>query len=351
MATGQRHQTIRFDAPVTVASFHPKSSKLFIATLQTHETYLVDLREGTYGRTELMETIAPGGNTNSSANGQTPVDLKPSTKKLSTTTACFSADGKTIHAGTSQGLLYTFSTRTKEMLSCTRITTGPSAIKHLAFDRSGRYLIVNSNDRIIRVLEMTNAQYDFELLHQFSDPINRTPWNGICFSSDGEYVVAGAGSKMGHTIYIWDRSTGALVKMLEGPTEPLVDADWHPFRPILTSVAISGLVHIWTTTYRENWSAFAPGFEELDENVEYEEREDEFDIEDESVLLRRKALEEELEVDVESFEPLTAKNADDTQTLGDGPDEDDLWVQQEPDEDVVPDFAPVVDMETDSEDE
>ena len=39
-----------------------------------------------------------------------------------------------------------------------------------------------------------------------------------------------------------------------------------------------GLVCIWGKNLSENWSAFAPDFEELIESVVYEEREDEFDI-------------------------------------------------------------------------
>ena len=53
---------------------------------------------------------------------------------------------------------------------------------------------------------------------------------------------------------------------------------WHPTRPVIATVATSGDIHLWQTSSPDNWAAFAPGFEELEENVEYDEREDEFDI-------------------------------------------------------------------------
>lgn len=39
-----------------------------------------------------------------------------------------------------------------------------------------------------------------------------------------------------------------------------------------------GNIFIWHCPTDERWGAFAGGFEEVDENVDYEEREDEFDI-------------------------------------------------------------------------
>lgn len=135
----------------------------------------------------------------------------------------------------------------------------------------------------------------------------RTTWKKCCFSGDGEYVCAGSARQ--HALYVWEKSVGNLVKILHGTKgELLLDVVWHPVRPIITSIS-SGLVSIWAQNQVENWSAFAPDFKELDENVEYEERESEFDMgdEDKSIDLSAEAKQdEEIEVDVVKVDPIAA---------------------------------------------
>ncbi|MCI26785.1 retinoblastoma-binding protein 5-like, partial [Trifolium medium] len=101
--------------------------------------------------------------------------------------------------------------------------------------------------------------------------------------------------------YIWDRA-GHLVKILEGPKEALIDLAWHPVRPIVVSVSLNGIVYIWAKDYTENWSAFAPDFKELEENEEYVEREDEFDLVPESEKVKGSDVNEDEEIDIVTVE-------------------------------------------------
>ncbi|CAK7352342.1 unnamed protein product [Dovyalis caffra] len=95
---------------------------------------------------------------------------------------------------------------------------------------------------------------------------------------------------------------GHLVKILEGPKEALIDLAWHPVHPIIISVSLTGLVYIWAKDHTENWSAFAPDFNELEENEEYVEREDEFDLIPETEKVKELDINEDDEVDIVTVE-------------------------------------------------
>jgi len=136
----------------------------------------------------------------------------------------------------------------------------------------------------------------------FQDLVSKNPWAACDFSGDGEYVVGGCNltPQMGdkYELYLWNTSTGALLDQLTGPNVALHSLSWHPTRSFIAVGTSDGLVDIWGP--RMDWTAFAPDFQALPMNVEYVEREDEFDVVvdgDEEEERRRKEHESKMEED------------------------------------------------------
>ena len=69
----------------------------------------------------------------------------------------------------------------------------------------------------------THAENEFIFSRPIPSPsLSRTQWKKCTFSGDGEFIVAG--SHRQHALYIWDKGTGSLAKMLTGQKgETLLD--------------------------------------------------------------------------------------------------------------------------------
>ncbi|KAF8075966.1 WD40 repeat-like protein [Lyophyllum atratum] len=289
----QRHSTIRFDGPVVSASFHPRNSNIILALLSSGEAFVSDLRKDQRSRVELCEV-------------QDESDSEEHSSRLRSmmTVARFDPSGKHIFVGTSSGSILVFNARTKTMIARHKIT-GAGTMKGLDFAKSGRRLVTNSSDRTLRQFNLPiypppNA--DGEFIDEELEPTHRRQWYGMSYSPDGEWLAGGAADPATHKIYIWDISNdGQFASALDGGREPLVHLHWHPSKSSIASTTNHGNILIWHCPNPERWGAFAGGFEEVDENVEYEEKEDEFDIEDEEDILKRKMKEEDEEVDIDTI--------------------------------------------------
>ncbi|CAI9094951.1 OLC1v1030789C2 [Oldenlandia corymbosa var. corymbosa] len=306
------------------ARLHPGSSpSICLVCPLSSAPMIVDLNAGS-------TTVLPVSFTETS-NGLPPQSQKKfsdGSAPFTPTAACFSKHGDLVYLGNSKGEILIIDHRSNQVRGIIQVPGG-SVIKNIVFSRNGQYLLTNSNDRTIRIYEnllplkdglnaLDETKSDLNeldeleklkatgsrclsLFREFQDSITKVHWKAPCFSGDGEWVIGGSASKGEHKIYIWDRA-GYLVKILEGPKEALIDLAWHPVHPIVVSVSLAGLVYIWAKDYTENWSAFAPDFKELEENEEYVEREDEFDLMPDSEKVKESDVHESDDVDIMTVE-------------------------------------------------
>ncbi|CBX97893.1 similar to retinoblastoma-binding protein 5 [Plenodomus lingam JN3] len=307
---GSRVRTVRFEAAIFIAELHPNNHMLFVAALFEDQPVIVDIS----GEIPVKHSI-------SSAPRRSQLERENATEKQTaqdakqtTTMTLFTPSGHFIIAGTNKGWLNIIDTATHQVRYSFRVTN--NIIVYIRMTPSGRDVVINSSDRIVRTLhlpDLSDPNFDFDTLqleveHKFQDLVQRLSWNHVSFSPTGEYVTAS--TWMNHHIYVWERAQGSLVKILEGTKEELSVVEWHPFRPFVAAVGVdSGRVWLWSILQPQRWSALAPDFLEVEENVEYIEREDEFDIQPLEELHKRRLNQEDEEVDVLTIEPVKASSA------------------------------------------
>ena len=153
--------------------------------------------------------------------------------KQNTCVTIFTSVGYHIITGTNKGWLNIIETETCRTIHSTQLCNNGIIIL-LRLTASGRDMVSNSSDRVIRTIRLPDLSHinldidniSLEVEHKFQDVVNRLSWNHVAFSSTGEYVTAS--TYMNHDIYVWERGHGSLVKILEGPKEELGVIDVSP---------------------------------------------------------------------------------------------------------------------------
>ncbi|GMH39772.1 hypothetical protein BSKO_07670 [Bryopsis sp. KO-2023] len=296
--SGAEETSITLESAVLGISVDKNDSDVVLVTLQSGPPALVDLSGKSSGITSLGCLVKE-------AEGHRGKSDLPNTPSCA---ALFDKDSKKIFVGHPKGLI-TIYDRDLKVLDIVKVPQ-TNRILGMHLNRKGTLLLVNCSDRVIRLF---NVEANFSpggrldekacseklagksipksgsllwedpllsLKNEFQNVIERTQWKCMAFSADSEYVSVGASSKSEHLLYIWSTVLGKLERILEGPKDGARFVTWHPLRSILLSIANSGKLFIWSKIYTENWSAFAPDFQELEENQEYVEAETEFDLND-----------------------------------------------------------------------
>ena len=196
-------------------------SMLFVASLFEDQPVFVDIS----GITPIKRHL-PSAPKRPLAEGE---DLNERTAaqdaKQNTCVTIFNSLGTHVIAGTSKGWLNVIDLENLSVIHSTRLCSG--LIILLRLSASGREVVSNSSDRVIRTLRLPDLSHDqihvddirIEVEHKFQDVVNRLAWNHVTFSSTGDYVAAT--TYMNHDIYVWERGHGSLTKILEGPKEEL----------------------------------------------------------------------------------------------------------------------------------
>jgi COMPASS component SWD1 len=274
--------TLRCQAQIAHAHLHPRDASFLVCPLLMPALFV------TYD-VAAAKSPPSGVPVTASVAQQRPLPLPAAVVNgradlaLPACVAVFSVRGDQIFAANRKGVVLVIDTQSLQVIRTVTVSSF-SAVKSISLARSGKRVLLNCADKRIRMFALDR---DWALEREFFDAVNRFQWRSACFSSNEDYVVGGSAHKSSHKLYIWSAS-GNLIKILEHEKSGVLSVAWHPHRVLLASASAAGPLLLWAAVQTEHWSAYAPNFTELEENVEYVEREDEFDIEDEADIERKR---------------------------------------------------------------
>jgi len=350
------NEQIQITLPLPVGEggvmLHPIDSCLGLAVTQDGSLLLFcipfDKSQGTYLNYSMMFPLSasPPFKESSNISSSESFDKEKNEPDYIILCASYNKKGNIIFAGTDCGHLLIFDLTFSENNS-TRIITPSnpsnvveispkSSITHIKMSRNGQCLLLNSNDGTLRLHDISsllNAKCDRKnnVTPQmtFQDPMSKNQWISPCFSGDGEFVIAGVNTTPNmigqtYTVYIFNSLSGALCDQLKGPQGVTLNSiACHPTRYFVSVSTSDGVLDVWGP--RMDWTAFAPDFQAMTDNVEYIEMEDEFDTvvdnEDEDFVHDKNELEtrqqkylldreEEIDVNVVTVEKVPMFDSD-----------------------------------------
>ncbi|TPX35717.1 hypothetical protein SmJEL517_g02026 [Synchytrium microbalum] len=260
---------IAFNSPILWAQMHPKE-KQFALSPYLENPQIVDLPDSPDAK--LIRHVVK-----ISAEPDLSTDQTISTDRVYITTGSFDRKGEYLYLGNSQGAISVL--HVKSLTITTSIQISESAVKSVDLNPSRTQAAICTDSLMtVSIQHLPDKPIQLQLLRQLEQVPNQTVFTNCGYSHDGAYIYAGSAAPGQHNIYMWETETAFLIKGLEGPREDLLNVMWHPKRPTLVSVSSEKCIYVWGGDYRDAWAVVLPGFKQIDECQQYEEREDEFDI-------------------------------------------------------------------------
>lgn len=317
--TGNNLVRWRGPSPIVKAQFNPRNDRMVLVSSANSAPILLEITYPTEENAGLKLI---------------PITIKhkylksPCEPRIIDMVASFDRRGQHIYTGNTKGKIVIFKCPTTldnemepDIASSFEIPSRP-AITEIQFGAHNKTLfLVNSLDRALRLYDCESAlkagskDNTCDEIRKIQDSVAKAMWHQCRLSGDPSATYICVGHQ--NSIHIYETETGSIRKIIPGEKgDQIVDIQLHPLRPAAVSIS-SGKVSVWVRPNVENWSAFAPEFQELEKNQEYEERESEFDEEDADNYrkeVKEVAIEEPDDLDVDQVEPIEELLSSDEET-------------------------------------